>query len=152
LDAFTANPKAAVALMEKVARAVAFAHGKGILHRDLKPSNVLLEECGEPMVSDFGLAKFLDASVDLTHTGQRLGTPAYMAPEQAAGHSRLLGPPTDVWALGVMLYQLLTGQRPFRGNGAQELTAQILNTEPVSPRWLRRDLDRNLETVVLKCL
>src|SRR5438093_1689538 len=138
--------------MEKVARAVAFAHGKGILHRDLKPSNVLLEECGEPMVSDFGLAKFLDASVELTQAGQRMGTPAYMAPEQASGQTDRVGPVSDVWALGVILYELLAGRRPFTATERDELTKQILSTDPPSPRLLRPDLDEALQTVVLKCL
>src|SRR5262249_22716805 len=136
----------------KVARAVGHAHARGILHRDLKPGNVLLGEGGEPLVSDFGLAKIVDDSAELTHTGQRVGTPAYMAPEQACGQSQRVGPPTDVWALGVILYQLLTGVRPFAGDSGQELTQRILTTEPPSPRSRGSGVDRPLEAVVLKCL
>jgi serine/threonine protein kinase len=149
---FAGNPEAAVPLVEKVARAVAFAHSKGILHRDLKPGNVLLGEGDEPLVSDFGLAKFLDESLELTHTGQRVGTPAYMAPEQASGQTERIGPAVDVWSLGVVLYQLLTGVRPFVGDTAEILARQILTTEPLSPRSIKPGLDRQLETVVMKCL
>jgi hypothetical protein len=149
---YTGDVKRTVDLVEKVARAVGHAHAKGILHRDLKPGNILLDEQREPLVSDFGLAKFVDDSVELTHTGQRIGTPAYMAPEQAAGHSDRFGPPTDVWALGVVLYQLLTGVRPFAGDSADQLNRQILSSEPQSPRSRRAGIDRALDLVVLKCL
>jgi serine/threonine-protein kinase len=149
---FHDDPAAAVGVVEKIARAVHYAHGKGILHRDLKPGNVLLDEHGEPLVSDFGLAKFLDASVDITKPDQKMGTPAYMAPEQAAGKNDRVGPQTDVWALGVILFELLTNCRPFTGSGDQEVTQRILTTEPLSPRRLRPGLDRPLETIVLKCL
>ncbi|HXG12876.1 MAG TPA: serine/threonine-protein kinase [Gemmataceae bacterium] len=151
-DRFTADPRAAVALVEKVARAVQCAHDAGILHRDLKPSNILLDENGEPLVADFGLAKVLDASAELTQTGQVLGTPAYMAPEQAAGRTGEISARTDVWALGVILYELLTGRRPFPGQGRDQVISQILTTEPAPPRQLRRQLDPALEAVILKCL
>ena len=106
---FFGEHRAAVELLEKVARAVAHAHEHGILHRDLKPGNVPLDEYGEPLVSDFGLAKILGALEDLTATGTVLGTPSYMAPEQAAGGPAAVGPAADVWALGVMLYEILAG-------------------------------------------
>src|SRR5262249_59770378 len=100
------DPAAAAALLEKVARAVHYAHEHHILHRDLKPSNILLDEAGEPQVSDFGLAKMLDSGLELTQPGDMVGTPLYMAPEQATGRSDQASPASDVWALGVMLYEL----------------------------------------------
>ncbi len=151
-DRGPADPRAAVARAEKVARAVQYAHDRGILHRDLKPANILLDEHGEPLVSDFGLAKFLDSDVELTHSGQVLGTPAYMAPEQASGHSASVSRQTDVWSLGVLLYELLTGRRPFVGEGRDELWQHIRTADPASPRSCRPELDRALETVLLKCL
>src|SRR5262249_15480681 len=147
-----ANPTAAVALVEKVARAVHHAHEHGILHRDLKPANVLLDERDEPLVSALGLAKLADARVELTQTGQKLGTPAYMAPEQAAGQSGHVTPATDVWALGVLLYELLTGRRPFLGPGRAELFRQIQSDGTPRPRVFQPTLDSALETVVLMCL
>jgi hypothetical protein len=152
LERIGANRKGAVALVEKVARAVHHAHERGVLHRDLKPANVLLDERDEPLVSDFGLAKLADASVELTQTGQQLGTPAYMAPEQASGQSGRVTAATDVWALGVLLYELLTGRRPFLGPGRAELFRQILSDETPPPRVFQPALDIALETVVLKCL
>ena len=149
---FVADPRPAVALLEKVARAVHFAHQANILHRDLKPANILLDEHGTPWVADFGLAKFVDTSLELTHTGQLLGTPAYMAPEQASGATEQVGPRTDVWALGVILYELLTGQRPFTGKTREERLRQVLAADPPPPRAGGRPLDRGLEAVILKCL
>jgi hypothetical protein len=147
------DPREAAVLVEKVARAVQAAHDAGIVHRDLKPANVLLDEEGEPLVGDFGLAKFLDPEPgeEATYTGQLVGTPAYMTPEQAAGQGHRATPATDVWALGVILYELLTGQKPFRGQGP-EVTPRIQHEAPAAPRSLRPGLDRALETVVLKCL
>src|SRR5262249_26070446 len=138
--------------IEKVARAVHAAHEQGIVHRDLKPANVLLDENDEPLVADFGLAKFVDATAGLTETGQVLGTPAYMSPEQAGGHPGEVTPRSDIWSLGVMLYELVTGQRPFCGSGAEAITQKILNGDPLLPRELSPALDRNLEAVILHCL
>jgi serine/threonine-protein kinase len=151
LPRFTSDPRAAVALVEKVARAIHHAHEKGIVHRDLKPGNVLLDG-DEPKVSDFGLAKVVDSGGELTRSGAVLGTVPYMAPEQAAGSTKLIGPKTDVWALGVILYELLTGQRPFPGSTPEEIQKKILRAEPALPRSLHRGLDRALEGIVLKCL
>jgi hypothetical protein len=149
---FVANPRAAAALLEKVAHAVHHAHERGILHRDLKPANILFDGRGIPWVGDFGLAKFVDASLELTRTDQLLGTPAYMAPEQAAGHTDQISPQTDVWALGVLLYELLTGQRPFKGVSQEEQFRKVRTMEPPRPRTINRALDWGLETVILKCL
>jgi serine/threonine-protein kinase len=149
---FTADPRAAAGLMEKVARAVHHAHQHGILHRDLKPGNILLDGRGEPLVSDFGLAKILDDEVELTRSGELLGTPAYMAPEQAAGGGQPVTGSADVWALGVFLYELLTGRRPFLGPSRDQVLHQIRTAEPARPRQLRPDLDPTLEAIILKCL
>lgn len=152
-DKFAADPKSALALVEKIARAVQHAHEQGILHRDLKPGNILLDEHGEPLVTDFGLAKFRDeAEVELTQSGAVLGTPAYMAPEQAAGRTKEIGPAADVWALGVLLYELLAGRRPFVGESTEEIRRTILTREPESLRMQRRSISRDMETIALKCL
>jgi len=146
-----ADPRAAVALVEKVARAVQHAHDNGILHRDLKPANILLGEGDEPWVADFGVAKILDADEVLTRTGRGLGTPAYMAPEQSGKHVGTSGPATDVWSLGVILYELLSGRRPFRGR-YETVVHKINSDEPRRLSRLRQGIDVNLEAVVLKCL
>jgi hypothetical protein len=149
LQRFGKYCRTAAALMEKVARAVDAAHEAGVIHRDLKPSNILLDD-DEPLVADFGLAKLVDADGETTCTAGRLmGTPAYMSPEQAAG--RPATEASDVWSLGVVLYELLTGRRPFEGRGS-DLALAVRNAEPPAPRQLRRDLPRDLETIILKCL
>jgi hypothetical protein len=152
IEELRADPRAAVALVEKIARAVHVAHVHGILHRDLKPANVLLDEHGEPLIADFGLAKFLDGGPGLTDPGQVVGTPAYLSPEQAAGRNDLFGPATDVWALGVILFELLTGRRPFSADDRGEVISSILTGEPARPRELEPGLDPRLEAVILKCL
>lgn len=147
-----AEPRAAAALLETIARAVHYGHQHGVLHRDLKPANILFGEGGTPWVSDFGLAKLVDGSLDLTQPGQLLGTPSYMAPEQASGQTDRISAQTDVWALGVILYELLTGQRPFKAESQEEQLRKVRSVEPPTPRSLKRTLDRALETVILKCL
>jgi serine/threonine-protein kinase len=147
-----AEPRAVAALVEKVARAVHYAHGEGVLHRDLKPSNILINSRGEPLVSDFGLARLAESDIELTRTGAVLGTPAYMAPEQAAGLNKEVGPAADVWALGVILFELLAGRRPFLGNDGDEIRHQILQADPPRLRFVLPDVDRSVETIVSKCL
>jgi tRNA A-37 threonylcarbamoyl transferase component Bud32 len=142
----------AVELMIALAGAVQAAHAAGVVHRDLKPANVLLTEAGQPKVGDFGLAKFLDAAARHTASGAVLGTPSYMAPEQAGTGLGKVGPATDVYALGAILYELLTGRPPFQAGQALETILQVVADEPPSPRSLRRDVPRDLETICLKCL
>ena len=140
----------AAVLLEKIARGVAAAHELGIVHRDMKPGNVLLDEDGEPKVTDFGLAKRL--SNDLTRTQALMGTPPYMAPEQAAGRAKFVGPQADVWALGVILYECVAGVRPFDGDTEDEILSQITSAEPTALRIRVRGLPRDLDIIVAKCL
>ena len=178
------DPRAAAQLVATAAEAVHHMHSRGVLHRDLKPANILLQEAGPesqvdeaapppgsspatstrhplqprwpgvPKITDFGLAKQVDAMAnpDQTHTGAVLGTPAYMAPEQAAGRSRDISTATDVYALGTILYECLTGRPPFGGDSERPLLERVLSEEPPPPRRLRPGLPRDLETVCLKCL
>jgi WD40 repeat protein len=141
----------AAALVEVLARAMQAAHAKGVIHRDLKPANVLLAEDGTPKVTDFGLAKKLDEAGQ-TATGAVMGTPSYMAPEQAGGRSAAIGPPCDVYALGAILYEGLTGRPPFRGPTTMETVMQVLADEPVPPTQLQPKTPRDLETICLTCL
>src|SRR5262249_44762856 len=123
-----------------------------MVHRDLKPGNILLTPDGTPKITDFGLARRLEGSTGLTLSGVALGTPSYMAPEQALGQSRAIGPTTDVYALGVILYELLTGRPPFRAESAVETVHQLLTQDPVPPSRLNGKTPRDLETICLKCL
>src|SRR5467141_3949274 len=142
----------AVELIAKVARTVHYAHGHGILHRDIKPGNILLDQKGEPHLTDFGLARLVESESSVTHTLDVLGTPSYMAPEQAVGNNTAVSSNTDVYGLGAVLYQLLTGQPPFAGGTTYETIKLLLDTEPRQPRLLNPKIDRDLSTICLKCL
>jgi len=145
-------PQRAAALVRTMAEAIHYAHGQGILHRDLKPSNVLVDRLDQPRITDFGLAKVLTGDSELTLTGQPLGSPGYMAPEQASGKPGELGPHSDLYALGAVLYHLLTGRAPFHAETLTEVLRQVRETEPVRPRSLNPSVPRDLETICLKCL
>ncbi len=146
------KPRRAVALIAKVARAVQYAHEQGILHRDLKPGNILLDGRGEPLVSDFGLAKWLEPTGHLTHTPTVFGTPGYIAPEQVNGSAGKLTPVADVYSLGAVLFDLLTGQPPFTGEHALKTIQQATQKPAPKLRTLAPALDRDLETICAKCL
>jgi eukaryotic-like serine/threonine-protein kinase len=145
-------PKRAVAYVRTIAETIQFAHERGILHRDLKPSNVLIDKHDQPKVMDFGLAKRLEKESELTLSGQVLGSPSYMPPEQAAADRGLVGKRSDVYSLGAILYHLLTGRAPFVASTVAETLAQVQNAEPVSPTVLTPHLPRDLKTICLKCL
>ncbi len=171
IDGTPLPPREAADLLLPLARAMHYAHGQGIVHRDLKPANVLLQiaDCRSqiaersqsaicnlqstiPKITDFGLAKYVDADSGQTKSGAVLGTPSYMAPEQASGHSREVGPAADVYALGAILYECLTGRPPFKAATAIETMQQVVDVDPVPPRRLQPTLPRDLETICLKCL
>jgi WD40 repeat protein len=163
-------PAEAAALIETLARAIDVAHGEGVVHRDLKPANILIQESVTepqtavpsdscllspdscPKITDFGLAQTIEGGQTMTQTGMVVGTPGYMAPEQASGKRALVGPGTDIYALGVMLYQLLTGQLPFQRDSVLELLRAVTSDEPPRPRRLQPRLPRDLEAITLHCL
>jgi len=142
----------AVELIAKVTRTVHYAHEHGILHRDIKPGNILVDQKGEPHLTDFGLARLVETESTVTRTMEVLGTPSYMAPEQAVGDNAAISSVTDVYGLGAVLYQLLTGQPPFAGGTTYETIKLLLDTEPRQPRQLNPKIDRDLSTICLKCL
>lgn len=151
-DRLAKDIRSAVVLMEKVARAVHYVHESNLLHRDLKPGNILLASGDEPIVSDFGLAKQVESTdAALTRTGEVPGTPPYMAPEQASGSGAACRA-TDIWSLGVILYELVCGRRPFTGPSDAKVKEAIIHGDPPDPRSLQPKVDRSLEAVILKCL
>ncbi|PYX13219.1 MAG: hypothetical protein DMG84_19955, partial [Acidobacteria bacterium] len=139
-------------LIVKLTRTLQYAHEHNILHRDIKPGNILLDVKGEPHLTDFGLARLVEAESTVTRTLEVLGTPSYMAPEQAAGETTKFSKATDVYGLGAVLYQLLTDQPPFAGGTTYETIRLLRDTEPRQPRLLNPKIDRDLSTICLKCL
>lgn len=146
------NPDWCAKLVESLARAIAYCHGKGVIHRDLKPSNILLDKDGTPKIADFGLAKLSDGNSPTTNTGEILGTPGFMAPEQASGVVKDLGPACDIYGLGGILYQMLTGRVPFDSPRPMQTVMMVLSEDPVGPRSLQPSIPRDLEVICLKCL
>ena len=149
---FKEDPRLIARLIKTLAGAVHHAHGHGFIHCDLKPSNILIDQDGEPQITDFGLARLASDDSSLTATGAILGTPSYMAPEQASGQRKSIGPATDVYGLGAILYELLTGRPPFRTSSMMETVVQVLERDPVPPREIHSWIPRELETICLKCL
>ena len=147
-----AGPQRSAELVEMLARAIHYAHQRGIIHRDLKPANVLLTADGTPKVTDFGLAKQVESDSGQTRTGAVMGTPSYMAPEQASGQTRAIGPATDIYALGAILYELLTGEPPFRGANVVETLDRVRTQDPLPPSRRQPGVPRDLEVICLKCL
>src|SRR3989454_3108264 len=146
------SARSAASYLKTIAEAIHYAHERGILHRDLKPSNVLIDANDQPRLTDFGLARRLEGDSELTVTGQVLGSPNYMPPEQAVGKRGKVSRRSDVYSLGAMLYHLLTGRPPFVGEALTDTLEQVLNSEPVSPRLLNPTVTHDLETICLKCL
>jgi len=149
------NPSSAIKaaeMLKTIAQAVHYAHQRGTLHRDLKPHNVLMDPNAQPHITDFGLAKRIDQDSGLTQTGAVMGSPAYMPPEQAAGRLEQIGPQSDVYSLGAILYQLLTSKPPFAGATPLDTIRQVMEAEPVAPSKLNASVPPDLETICLKCL
>jgi hypothetical protein len=146
------SPKKVAELVRQVAAALAYAHEQGIIHRDVKPENVLVDREGRPHLMDFGLARDAEQVERLTATGQILGTPAYMAPEQARGDVKAQGPQSDVYGLGGILYRALTGKLPFTAKSVESLFHKVLHEDPTPPRKLRPEIHADLETITLRCL
>ncbi len=144
--------RAAAELVLKIVVAMAFAHDHGVIHRDLKPSNILVDAAGEPRIVDFGMAKDIFDDTLLTKTGQVMGTPAFMSPEQASGRVDLVGPTSDIYSIGAIIYQILTGRPPFKGNSAFEIVRQVREVFPAKPRSFDKRISRELELICLKCL
>ena len=151
VDRFRADPKAAVQMLASVARAVNHAHQRGVLHRDLKPANILIDEAGQPLITDLGLAKTTTNDSELTRTGAVLGTPSYMSPEQAQS-TESVTTAADIYALGAIMYELLTGQPPHKGATAFETVMSVRNSTPLEPRKLNPNVDSELELICLKCI
>ena len=145
-------PRQAAQWMVPLVLAMDAAHKAGIVHRDLKPANILFSSDGVPKITDFGLAKRLEEDEGQTHTGQVMGTPSYMAPEQARGDTKSAGPAADIYSLGAILYEMLTGRPPFKGISAMDTVKQVIEVEPVSPSRIQYRVPRDLETICLKCL
>jgi serine/threonine protein kinase len=152
LGEYAADPRTAAALVIKVARAIHYAHQHGVLHRDIKPGNILLDDQGEPHVTDFGLARILEDASHVTVTGSVMGSPAYMAPEQAQGDGQAITPATDIYGLGAVLYHLLTGAPPHTGKTSVEVFAKVMDGKIPPPTSYNARLDDNLEAICLKCL
>src|SRR5207248_3498475 len=146
------SSRQAAELVARVARTVHYAHEHGILHRDIKPGNILLDAKGEPHLTDFGLARLVETESNVTRTLEVLGTPSYMAPEQAVGNNAGVTSATDIYGLGAVLYQLVSGHPPFAAGTTYETVRLVLDTEPRQPRLWNRKIDRDLATICLKCL
>src|SRR5438046_1175224 len=146
------SPRRAAEVIARLARTLHYAHERGVLHRDIKPGNILIDAKGEPHLTDFGLARLVETESTITRTTEALGTPSYMAPEQAKGNNTQLTSATDVYGLGAVLYHLLTGHPPFAGGTTYQTIRLLLETEPRQPRLWNPKLDRDLSTICLKCL
>jgi eukaryotic-like serine/threonine-protein kinase len=146
------DERQSVDFLQTVTEAVQFAHDSGILHRDIKPSNILIDEAGHARLTDFGLAKQTDAAESLTRTGVVLGTPTYMSPEQASGRMGEIGPASDIYSLGSVLYHALTGRPPFAAKSTMDVLLQVLEQDPPNPRLINPKIDRDLEMIVVRCL